>query len=90
MMRSIYPFSLFDFPADGHDIHHIFTEDYVDNAIAHIQAAQKIGAAAAFEEQYRKGVGVVKLISELEQLGGTLLIFKHGMIELANALHNSK
>ena len=90
MMRSTYPFSLFDFPADGHDIQQIFSREYTDNAIAYIKAAQEIGIAAAFDEQYKKGVGIVKLINELAQLGGTLMIYKHGMIEFAHKLHNSK
>lgn len=90
MMRTIYPFSLFDFPADGHDIQQIFSREYTDNAIAYIKAAQEIGMAAVFDEQYKKGVGIVKLINELAQLGGTLMIFKQGMIEFAHKLHDSK
>ena len=90
MMRSTHPFSLFDFPADGHDIHQIFSDEYIENAITYIKAAQEIGIAAALDEQYKKGVGVVKLINELSQLGGTLMIYKHGMIEFAHKLHNSK
>lgn len=90
MMRTVYPFSLFDFPTDGHDIQQIFSAEYTDNAIAYINAAQEIGMAAVFDERYKKGVGIVKLISELAQLGGTLMIFKHGMIEFAHKLHDSK
>ncbi len=90
MLRTIYPFSLFDFPADGHDIQHIFADEYTNNTIAYIKTAQQIGAAAAFDAQYSKGVGLVRLISELAQLGGTLMIFKHGMIEFAHKLHESK
>lgn len=90
MMRTTYPFSLFDFPAEGHDIQQIFSREYTDNAIAYINAAQEIGITAALDEQYKKGVGIVKLISELAQLGGTLMIFKQGMIEFAHKLHDSK
>ena len=90
MIRTTYPFSLFDFPADGHDIQQIFSQEYTDNAIAYIKAAQEIGIAAALDEQYKKGVGIVKLISELAQLGGTMMIFKQGMIEFAHKLHDSK
>ena len=90
MMRSMYPFSLFDFPSDGHDIQLIFSDEYIENSIAYINAAQEIGIGAAFDEQYKKGVGVVKLINELSQLGGTLMIYKHGMIEFAHKLHDSK
>ena len=90
MMRTTYPFSLFDFPADGRDIQQIFSRKYTDNAIAYIKAAQEIGMAAVFDEQYKKGVGIVKLISELAQLGGTLMIYKQGMIDFAHKLHDSK
>ena len=90
MMRTLYPFSFFDFPADGHDIQKIFTQEYTDNAIAYIKAAQEMGAIAALDPQHSKGVGLVKLISELAQLGGTLMIFKQEMIEFAHKLHNSK
>lgn len=90
MMRTTYPFSLFDFPADGHDIQQIFSDEYIENAIVYINAAQEIGVGAAFDEQYKKGVGVIKLISELAQLGSTLMIYKHGMIDFAHKLHNSK
>ena len=90
MLRSIYPFSLFGFPADGHDIQKIFSTEYTENAIAYIKAAQEIGIAAALDEQYKKGVSIIKLISELAQLGGTLMIYKQGMIEFAHKLHDSK
>ena len=90
MMRSTPPFSLFDFPADGHDIHQIFSDEYIENAIAYIKAAQELGIAAALDEQYKKGVGIVKLISELAQLGRTLMIYKQGMIDFAHKLHDSK
>jgi len=90
MMRTIQPFSLLDFPADGYDIQRIFTQEYTDNAIAYIKATQEIGVAAALDEQYKKGVGIVKLISELAQLGGTLMIYKQGIIEFAHKLHDSK
>lgn len=90
MMRTTYPFSLFDFPANGNDIQQIFSDEYIENAIAYINAAQKIGVGAAFEERHKKGVGVVRLISELAQLGSTLMVYKCGMIEFAHKLHNSK
>ena len=90
IMRTTYPFSLFDFHAAGRDIQQIFSAEYTENAIAYIKAAQEIGMATVFDEQYKKGVGIVKLISELAQLGGTLMIYKQGMIEFAHTLHGSK
>jgi len=90
ILRTIEPFSLFDYPADGHDIHQIFTKQYTDNAVAYIKAAQKTGAAATLDTQYNRGKGLMKLISELAQLGVTLTIYKQGITELANALHDSK
>ena len=90
MLRTIEPFSLFDFPADGHDIHYIFTKEYTDNAVAYIKAAQEIGAAATLDVQYSRGVGLIKLISELSQLGITLLNYKQSMTSFAHSLHDSK
>ena len=90
MLRTVKPFSLFDFPADGHDIHRIFTKEYTDNAVTYIKAVQEIGAAAALDAQYSRGVGLIKLISEFAQLGATLLIYKQSMTAFAHALHDCK
>ena len=90
MLRTIEPFSLFDFPADGHDIHYIFTKEYTDNAVAYIKAVQEVGTVATLDTQYNRGKGLMKLTSELAQLGGTLLIYKQSITDLANALHDSK
>jgi len=90
ILRTVEPFSLFDYPADGHDIHHIFTKEYTDNAVTYIKAAQEIGAAATLDVQYSRGVGLIKLISELSQLGITLLNYKQSMTAFAHSLHDSK
>ena len=58
--------------------------------IAYIRAAQEIGAVAAFDENFRHGVGVLKLIQVMAQLGSTLLIYKQAMTDFAHALHDSE
>ena len=90
ILRTIYPFSLFEFPSNGHDIHQVFSKEYTDNAIAYIMAAQEIGIVATLDEQYKKGVGIVKLIQVIAQLGGTLMIYKQTMTAFAHKLHDSK
>jgi len=90
MLRQIEPFSMLDFPADGHDIHTIFSKPYLENLKAYIKAAQEIGAAAAFDPQYSRGVGVLKLIQVMAQLGGTLQIYLQEMTAFARNLHASK
>jgi len=90
ILREMEPFTLFGFPADGHDIRLIFSDEFIGNAIAYIHAAQKNGAIAAFDPQYSRGVGVLKLIQVMAQLGGTLLVYKQTMTTFAYALHDSK
>ena len=45
LMRSIPPFSCIDFPEDAHDIQQIFTDSFIENALAYIKATQELGAA---------------------------------------------
>jgi len=90
LLRSIPPFSCIDFPEDAHDIQQIFSDSFIENALSYIEATQTIGAAAAFDPQFKNGVGLLKLIQTMAQLGSTLQIFKQSMTEFAHALHNSK
>jgi len=48
------------------------------------------GAVAAFDVKYSRGVGVLKLIQVMAQLGGTLQIYKQSMTAFAHALHDSQ
>lgn len=89
-LQKTEPFSFLDLATDETEMHRLFDEEHIENIIAYIKAAQKIGAVAAFDEKYIRGVGVLKLIQGMSQLGNTLKIFKGGMIDFAHKLHDSK
>lgn len=89
-LQKTEPFSFLDLATDETEIHRLFDEAYIENIIAYIKAAQEIGAVAAFDEKYSRGVGVLKLIQVIAQLGGTLQIYKQSMTAFAHALHDSQ
>lgn len=84
------PFSYLSLATDETELHRLFDEERIENILAYIKAAQEIGTVATFDEQYSRGVGVMKLIQVMSQLSGTLLIYKQTMTEFAHALHDSK
>ena len=88
-LQETEPFSFLDLAPDE-EIHHLFDEEHIENVIDYIRAAQEIGTVATFDEKYRHGVGVLKLIQVMAQLGGTLLIYKQTMTAFAHALHGSE
>ena len=90
LLRSIPPFSCIDFPEDAHDIQQIFSDSFIENALAYTEATQELGAAAARDPRFKNGVGLMKVIQVMAQLGMTLQIFKQSMTEFALALHDSK
>lgn len=75
-LQNTEPFSFLDLATDEKDMHRLFDEVHIENIVAYIKAAQETGTVAAFDEKYRRGVSVMKLIQEMAQLGGTLLIYK--------------
>ena len=89
-LQKTEPFSFLDLATDEKKLHRFFDEEHIENIIAYIKALQEIGAAASFDDKYSHPVGVLKLIQGMSQLGDTLKIFKGGMIDFANKLHNSK
>ncbi len=89
-LQKMESFSFLDLATDEKELHQLFDEEHIENIVAYIKAAQEIGAVASFDEKYSRGVGVLKLIQVMAQLGGTLMIFKQGMIEFAHKLHYSK
>lgn len=84
------PFSFLDLATDEKEMHRLFNEEHIKNIVAYSNAAQEIGAVAAFDEKYSRGVGVLKLIQVMAQLGGTLQIYKQSMTAFAHALHDSQ
>ena len=89
-LQKTEPFSFLDLATDETEIHRLFDEAHIENIVAYIKAAQEIGAVAAFDEKYSRGVGVLKLIQVMAQLGGTLQIYKKSMTAFAHALHDSQ
>ena len=89
-LQKTEPFSFLDLATDEKELHRLFDDEHIENITAYIYAAQEIGAVAVFDEKYSRGVGVLKLIQGMSQLGNTLNIFKGGMIDFAHKLHDSK
>ena len=89
-LQKTEPFSFLDLATDEKVLHRLFDEEHIENIVAYIKAAQEIGAAASFDERYTSGVGAMKLIQVMSQIGGTLLIYKQVMTAFAHALHGSK
>ena len=89
-LQKTEPFSFLDLATDETEIHRLFDEAHIENIVAYIKAAQEIGAVAAFDVKYSRGVGVLKLIQVTAQLGGTLQIYKQSMTAFAHALHDSQ
>ena len=88
-LQETEPFSFLELATDA-EIHRLFDKEHIENVIAYIRAAQEIGTVATFDEKYRHGVGALKLIQVMAQLGGTLLIYKQTMTDFANTLHDSE
>ena len=89
-LQKTKPFSFLDLATDEKELHRLFDEEHIENIAAYIEATQDIGAVAAFDEKYSRGVGILKLIQVMAQLGGTLQIYKQSMTAFAHALHDSK
>lgn len=89
-LQKTEPFSFLDLVTDEKELHWLFDEEHIENIVAYIKAAQEIGAVAAFDVKYSRGVGVLKLIQVMAQLDGTLQIYKQSMTAFAHALHDSQ
>ena len=89
-LQKTKPFSFLDLATDEKELHRLFDEEHIENIVAYIEATQDIGAVATFDEKYSRGVGILKLIQVMAQLGGTLQIYKQSMTAFAHALHDSK
>ena len=89
-LQKTEPFSFLDLATDEKELHWLFDEEHIENIVAYIKAAQEIGAVAAFDEKYSRGVSVLKLIQVMAQLGNTLLIYRQTMTAFAHAFHDSQ
>ena len=89
-LQKTAPFSFLELATDEKEMNRLFDEEHIENIVAYIHAAQEIGAVVAFDEKYSHGVGVLKLIQVMAQLGGTLQIYKQSMTAFAHAFHDCK
>ena len=55
-----------------------------------MQAAAVVGLLATFNEQFRQGVGITKIITLAEELPATIRNYKSGMTAFADELHKGK
>ena len=56
----------------------------------YVQAAAVVGLLATFNEQFRQGVGITKIITLAEELPATIRNYKSGMTAFADELHKGK
>ena len=61
------PFSRADAAYYNGRVEHIFSEEGIQNTLAYVQAAAVVGLLATFNEQFRQGVGITKIITLAEE-----------------------
>ena len=84
------PFSRADAAYYNGRVEHIFSEEGIQNTLAYVQAAAVVGLLATFNEQFRQGVGITKIITLAEELPATIRNYKSGMTAFADELHKGK
>lgn len=84
------PFSRADAAYYNGRVEHIFSEEGIQNTLAYVQAAAVVGLLATFNEQFRQGVGITKIITLAEELPATISNYKSGMTAFADELHEGK
>ena len=60
---------------------------YKRQTLAYVQAAAVVGLLATFNDQFRQGVGITKIITLAEELPATIRNYKSGMTAFAEELH---
>ena len=84
------PFSRADAAYYNGRVEHIFSEEGIQNTLAYVQAAAVVGLLATFNEQFRQGVGITKIITLAEEFPATIRNYKSGMTAFAEELHKWK
>ena len=81
-------FPLLDYSYYLKRIPEIFTEKNLKNTMAYVQLAA-MNLPAAMTNQLKSGLGLTKVIAICAQLPDSLVMFKEGLLPLAQALHES-
>ena len=84
------PFSRADAAYYNGRVEHIFSEEGIQNTLAYVKAAAVVGLLATFNDQFRQGVGITKIITLAEELPATIRNYKSGMTAFAEELHKGK
>ena len=90
LAKDTLPFSRADAAYYNGRVEHIFSEEGIQNTLAYVQAAAVVGLLATFNEQFRQGVGITKIITLAEELPATIRNYKSGMTAFADELHKGK
>ena len=90
LAKDTLPFSRADAAYYNGRVEHIFSEEGIQNTLAYVQAAAVVGLLATFNEQFRQGVGITKIITLAEELPSTIRNYKSGMTAFADELHKGK
>lgn len=81
-------FPLLDYPYYIKRIPEIFTEANEKNAVAYAKLAAR-NLAAAMNDQFKCGIGLLKVIPICAQLPDSLITYKQGLLPFAENLHES-
>ena len=90
LAKDTLPFSRADAAYYNGRVEHIFSEEGIQNTLAYVQAAAVVGLLATFNERFRQGVGITKIITLAEELPSTIRNYKSGMTAFADELHKGK
>ena len=90
LAKDTLPFSRADAAYYNGRVEHIFSEEGIQNTLAYVQAAAVVGLLATFNERFRQGVGITKIITLAEELPATIRNYKSGMTAFADELHKGK
>jgi len=86
LLRDTPPFSILDAPFVRSEVDKVFSEDYLQNAIAYSKTGD---LASALMPEYKKAVSLLRVLPVMAHLGYSLAEFKREMLAFAEKLHGS-
>ncbi|MCD7919290.1 MAG: DUF6076 domain-containing protein [Clostridiales bacterium] len=88
LLRNLPPFEGLDYDFYNGFAGKLFSDTAMQNAVDYVEAASR-GEATAADEQYRSGVGLLRLLQLFAQLPATMAIYRQSILPFAEALHES-
>lgn len=89
LLRNLPPFEGLDYDFYNSFAAKLFSDTAMQNAVDYAEAASNGGSIVAMDEQYRSGVGLLKLLQLFAQLPATMVIYRQSILPFAEALHES-